>query len=58
LIPRIFLTRSPPLGAIIESELLQGDYTMRDAMQMKIALLRREIVEQENGTSAPSKKMF
>jgi hypothetical protein len=57
--PAHFFDAQPTaLGAIIQRELLQGDYTVRDAVEMKIAFVRGQIIEQKNSTSPPNEEVL
>src|SRR5579872_1554846 len=51
-------SKAAPLGTVIERKLLQGDNAIGDAVQLKIMVVRREIVEQQNGTAPTCKKIL
>jgi hypothetical protein len=54
----LFDSKPTPLRTVVERQLLQGDHTVRDAMQLQIAFLGRKIIEQKNRTLAPSKEVL
>ena len=43
---------------IVKRQLLQDNDAMRDAVQLNITLLRRKIIQQENGAAATGEEVF